>query len=240
MQATEAISLTMLDDKQNRLIESWMRLADQQPTDEYTRFIALWIAFNAYCYAHYYKQANRERADLRKLKPLPGLTTAEQPVTGTIQRTNNKVTIVLDTPGAIKIDITERYTEDHIFDAFADQHAKHYLELLLQPGFQQLVGHLQQSLQKKPGEYYVVNMAKVKKQDTAAMAPVLDDESSKVRFNDTSKLQQLKSVLYQIRCNIFHGEKVPGDINDDRIAKAVTPVLNALLLAVGPEHGATS
>ena len=56
----------MLDHKQQRLIESWTRLADQAGTDEYTRFLALWIAFNAYCYAHYAPQAHKERADLRR------------------------------------------------------------------------------------------------------------------------------------------------------------------------------
>ncbi len=54
----------MLDDKQERLINAWMTLADGKNTNPYTRFISLSIAFNAYCYAHYYHLAERHRADL--------------------------------------------------------------------------------------------------------------------------------------------------------------------------------
>jgi hypothetical protein len=50
-----------------------------------------------------------------------------------------------------------------------------------------------------------------------------------VLFEDIFNLQILKNVLYQIRCNIFHGEKTPGDINDDRIVSASFPVLKYLL-----------
>ncbi len=35
--------------------------------------------------------------------------------------------------------------------------------------------------------------------------------------------------MYQIRCNIFHGEKTPGDLNDDRIVKSSLPLLRYLV-----------
>ena len=39
------------------------------------------------------------------------------------------------------------------------------------------------------------------------------------------RLEEVKGI----RCNIFHGEKAPGVLNDDRIVKAATPVLRQLL-----------
>ena len=44
-----------------------------------------------------------------------------------------------------------------------------------------------------------------------------------------NSLNIIKKVIYQIRCNIFHGEKVPGDINDDRIAVGALPMLKLLV-----------
>ena len=46
---------------------------------------------------------------------------------------------------------------------------------------------------------------------------------------EKNDLTTLKNVLYQIRCNIFHGEKTPGDINDDRIVKSAFPILKYLV-----------
>ena len=50
-----------------------------------------------------------------------------------------------------------------------------------------------------------------------------------VPFDDFTKLSQVKRVLYQIRCNIFHGAKVPGEVNDDRITKCAIPILRRLV-----------
>jgi hypothetical protein len=46
-----------------------------------------------------------------------------------------------------------------------------------------------------------------------------------VPFEAVGDLKQLKNALYQVRCNIFHGEKVPGNVNDDRITRTALPVL---------------
>ena len=46
---------------------------------------------------------------------------------------------------------------------------------------------------------------------------------------EDNNLDTIKNVLYQIRCNIFHGEKIPGDRNDDRIVKSANPVLKYIL-----------
>ncbi len=50
------------------------------------------------------------------------------------------------------------------------------------------------------------------------------------------KLAQLKSMLYQVRNSVFHGGKVPSDLNDDRIVKAATPVLALICERLVPEH----
>ncbi len=126
---------------------------------------------------------------------------------GTIQRTNTKVTITLDTPITIKIGISERYTKDIIFSAFAQHHAQYYRELLRQEAFQHAITHLQHALEKRSGECYVINMAKAGHHHSESNPRELEVKNILVRFNDTSNLQQLKNVLYQIRCNVFHGEK---------------------------------
>ena len=46
---------------------------------------------------------------------------------------------------------------------------------------------------------------------------------------EDNNLDTIKNVLYQIRCNIFHGEKIPGDVNDDTIVKSANPVLKYIL-----------
>lgn len=227
----------MLDHKQQRLIESWTRLADQAGTDEYTRFLALWIAFNAYCYAHYAPQAHKERADLRRARDLQGIPTDQQPITGTILRTNNRVKIDLEAPSTIRIVISERYTEDHIFNAFAEQHQDEYKQLLKNEIFQASIQALQEAIQKRPGEHYVVNMAKAGQHRPESNLRDLENRGIIVGFNDHQSLKQLKNVLYQIRCNIFHGEKTPGEPNDDRIVKAATPVLKAILEQALTEDG---
>lgn len=50
-------------------------------------------------------------------------------------------------------------------------------------------------------------------------------------------LKTIKNTLYQIRCNIFHGEKIPGDINDDRIVKSANPILNYIVEKLIHEQG---
>jgi hypothetical protein len=56
-----------------------------------------------------------------------------------------------------------------------------------------------------------------------------------VPFENYADLTQLKNVLYQVRCNVFHGEKVPGDVNDDRIVRAAYPVLLRIMQQLAPE-----
>lgn len=49
-----------------------------------------------------------------------------------------------------------------------------------------------------------------------------------VLFED-DKIGTLKRVLYQIRSNIVHGEKLPGAVNDDKIVRAAYPVIQKIM-----------
>lgn len=48
-------------------------------------------------------------------------------------------------------------------------------------------------------------------------------------ITDRTNLSHLVTVLYQVRNNMFHAEKVPGDPNDDRIVRAARPVLDGVV-----------
>ena len=79
---------------------------------------------------------------------------------------------------------------------------------------------------------YVINMLKADRHSPMREFREMISDHTIIPFENTTKLGQLKDVLYQIRCNIFHGEKVPGDLNDDRIVAAAVPVLSQLLDAL--------
>jgi hypothetical protein len=46
-------TMTHRDDKQRHLGTAWIELGRRPSLDAYPQFIALWMAFNAYCYAHF-------------------------------------------------------------------------------------------------------------------------------------------------------------------------------------------
>jgi hypothetical protein len=195
--------------------------------------MALWVGFNAYCYGHYASEAFRQRADIgKKSSGLTQLGDERLTVAGTIQKDDNRITIDLRSPGKIKITIAERYTEDHIFSEFATQHAQSYEHLLGQQEFSGLVQNLKAALRRPDGHSYVVNMSKASQYELDGDVEGMAARGIIVMFDHTSSLGALKDVLYQIRCNVFHGEKVPGEVNDDRILQTATPILQALLHAL--------
>jgi len=65
--------------------------------------------------------------------------------------------------------------------------------------------------------------------DEEASLDDLTRRNAVVAVKAPDDLGDLVEVLYQVRCNVFHGEKVPGDANDDRIVKAARPLLVELL-----------
>jgi hypothetical protein len=63
-----------LDPKQQRLIRAWLAAAISPSGDEYGRFMAAWIAFNAFCYPLFAEKTSRRRPDLADDRGLVGLT----------------------------------------------------------------------------------------------------------------------------------------------------------------------
>ncbi|MGH8693474.1 MAG: hypothetical protein ACREVM_04500 [Burkholderiales bacterium] len=73
-----------LDDKQHRLINAWLNRANAAEGDEYGRFMAAWLAFNAFCYARFSVIASRRRPDLGEDRGLAGLA-GQVPAVGTLE-----------------------------------------------------------------------------------------------------------------------------------------------------------
>lgn len=224
-------SMAGLDSKQKRLITSWLGLADRPGMEPYTQFMALWIAFNAYCYPHYGESADRPRADLKKDTGFANVSDEPQRVDAHIHRDQRRIIIDLDAPTTIRIHITERYTEDNIYASFAQHHASTYKALWDNNTFAKAVEQFQHAIAKN-GRHYVINMLKANQHRAERTFREMANDHTIVPFEDTQSLRQLKDVLYQVRCNIFHGEKVPGEPNDDRIVTAAVPVLRQLIHAL--------
>jgi len=218
------------DDKQKRIISSWLARSRSLTADPYAAFMALWISFNAYCYALYAKKAQKRRADLRVDKGLRLITSEPSRAECTISLESERFKIEIEQPGRISIMVSEKYTEDVVFSEFAKQFQQQYSELLKGQDFHASVETFQKSLYKKDHDkYYVVNMARSNEYDPSGNYESMVAKNIIIPFEDINDLKQLKNALYQVRCNVFHGEKVPGDINDDRIVKTAYPVLLSLM-----------
>ena len=220
-----------LDDKQRRIITTWLKRSRDLTDDPYASFIALWISFNAFCYARYAKNANRRRADLRNGTGLNVLTSEPARAEGTAILEDQRFRLEIETPGRISILISERYTEDIIFSQFASHYQSCYDELLKQPNFEESVKAFRNSLAKND-RWYVINMARSDDYNPKGDYQAMVQRNIIVPFKNYKKLTELKNALYQVRCNVFHGEKVPGELNDDRIVKTAYPVLFAIMEAL--------
>lgn len=214
------------DDKQKALINAWISQATES-SNEYLKFMSNWIAFNAICYNLFFEQAVMDRAELdRRKSKLPRIKESIQQ-NNEIQAQSTSITlkkerieIDIKVPGRLNFSIKEKYTEDLIFEQFV----KSYSDKID-------VGHeifqnLKESL-KKDDRFYVLNMARIKAYN---QSEDIDDQSNRniLVLCEKNDLRTIKSVLYQIRCNIFHGEKIPGDINDDQILKSANPILDRI------------
>ena len=135
----------------------------------------------------------------------------------------------LDSPPRLFISVSTNYTEDIIFNQFVEDFEEWYRENL--DDSKQLFEDLKASLQKdykRNSRHYVVNMAKSndyrESNDVDGM-----DKKNIIVLCENNELKTIRKVLYQIRCNIFHGEKTPGNVNDDRIVKSALPLLSYIV-----------
>jgi len=223
------------DDKQKNLICSWHNLSEQS-LDSYMAFMAEWIAFNAICYNLYYENAIIERANIdrsksklnkihEKFNPTADLIVQEAKLVGTIE----KWSIDLMLPERLFITVSHNYTEDIIFNEFVKENQKWYDNKPTE-----LFDNLKKSL-SKGGRNFVVNMAKSSSYDQKIDIDILASKNI-IILCEENNLKTIKNVLYQIRCNIFHGEKIPGDINDDTIVKSSLPLLKHIVVYLLEKH----
>lgn len=105
----------------------------------------------------------------------------------------------------VVIVIRERYTEDLIVSQFAKDFHDTYLDWLKDSSFAGPVAAFHAALARN-GRHYVVNMAVADRHDPANLEG-LANQGVIVPFEDPKNLEDLVDVLYQVRCNIFHGEK---------------------------------
>jgi len=215
--------MAYFDDKQKRLINSWHNLSVQSE-DAYIAFMAEWIAFNAICYNLYYKNAIIERANIdrskskldkihEKFNPTADVNAQNAKLVGTLE----KWSIDLSLPERLFISVSNNYTEDIIFNEFVKENQKQYI---IPTTFFEI---LKKSL-AKGDRNFVINMAKSNNYDQSKDIESMAQKNIIVLCEENN-LKTVKNVLYQIRCNIFHGEKTPGDVNDDRIVKSALPLL---------------
>lgn len=218
-----------IDDKQITLILSWHQQANDS-TNEYLKFMSNWIAFNAICYAQYYKLAIKERADIDRKKSKIDMVTnrlmTENNLVAdkaSIEKKDEKWMINLELPERLFLTIQKTYTEDIIFTIFDTEWSDFFNSKQV---FKELSLNLKNKIEKD-GYHYIINMARVYKFDRENIPEMIRRNIivplEEINFN------QVRKVLYQIRNNIFHGEKTPGEPNDDRIVKAANPVLNEIV-----------
>lgn len=223
------------DDKQKTLINAWISQATES-SNEYLKFMSNWIAFNAICYNLFFEQAVMDRAELDRGKSkLPRIKESVrqnneiQAQSTSITLKKARIEIDIKVPERLNFSIKEKYTEDLIYEQFV----KSYSDKIV-VGYE-IFQNLKESL-KKDDRFYVINMARIKAYN---QSEDIDDQSKRniLVLCERNDLRTIKSVLYQIRCNIFHGEKIPGDINDDRIVKSANPILDRITKYLIDEQG---
>ena len=220
--------MVYFDEKQIGLINSWHNLSAKSE-DPYMAFMAEWIAFNAICYNLYYEKAIIERANIDRSKsklsklnqrftPSIDIEVQNAKVTGTAE----KWSVDLSLPERLYISVSTNYTEDIIFNEFVKDNQNWYANNVTE-----LFNEIKLAL-KKNDRYFVINMAKSQNYN---FKNDIDELANKniIILCEENNLKTIKNVLYQIRCNIFHGEKTPGDINDDKIVRSALPLLKLIV-----------
>ena len=216
-----------MDDKQKRLIKVW-KDHSCDGKDYYVRFISLWISFNAFCYARYSKDAIKYRANLTGNNDFNFIAQSTDNIKGSFILRDGECNLNITEPDKIKINISKGYRESSIFKKFTIDFKPSYDELINQPKFEKSLKIFQQAL-KKDQKYYVINMARIESFNSNSDYDEMIRKEIIYPFDNYRNLNQLKNVLYQVRCNVFHGEKIPGELNDDRLVKAAYPILYMIM-----------
>lgn len=223
------------DDKQKTLINAWISQATES-SNEYLKFMSNWIALNAICYNLFFEQAVMDRAEIDRGKSkLPRIkesvkqNTEIQAQSTSITLKKKRIEIDIKAPERLNFSIKEKYTEDLIYEQFVKSYSNKIIV------GQEIFQSLKESL-KKDDRFYVINMARIKAYNQFEDIDV-QSKGNILVLCEKNDLKTIKNVLYQIRCNIFHGEKIPGDINDDRIVKSANPILDLITKYLVDEQG---
>lgn len=224
-----------MDSRQKEIFHTWFKQGVENANKPYFGFISLWIAFNAYCVARYSTRAKRLLAQLNNDRGFRELSDTTVEITeGLISENNGIYSIDIKQPGRIRVVVKERFIESAVFDAFTRNFANRYIEIVRQEkDFAEAVNALRETLRKEE-HFYVIDMSRHSNYNPDLSYKELVERSIIVPFEDITDVVQLKNVLYQVRCNLFHGEKLPGILNDDKIVRATYPVLLAILVALQP------
>ena len=217
------------ESKQEDIINSWHNIAIKEKTP-YVKFFANWISFNAISYALFHKKAVKEKIDFDNNRNLPNIKSRlelEDLINlekGEISKPNKNIKLKLKFPEALNLTINERFIEFHIFEEFK----KEFKNKISFEEDDEYFVELKNSLKKENGRSYVIDMSRIDQYNS------INDfdrmcENRIIKFCEDSELSTIIDVLYQIRCNIFHGGKEPGDHHDDWIVKAANPVLNKIV-----------
>lgn len=223
------------DYKQKTLINAWISQATES-SNEYLKFMSNWIALNAICYHLFFEQAVMDRAELDRgkskllrIKESVKQNTEIQAQSTSITLKKERIEIDIKAPERLNFSIKEKYTEDLIYEQFVKSYSNKIIV------GQEIFKSLKESL-KKDDRFYVINMARIKAYNQFEDIDV-QSKSNILVLCEKNELKTIKNVLYQIRCNIFHGEKIPGDINDDRIVKSANPILDLITKYLVDEQG---
>ena len=221
--------------KQFDIIKSWHNLSSREDYP-YVKFFSNWISFNTACYALFYKDAIRERVDFDDTKKLPDVKSRleiERSIEieeGYISSTERNIKLKLKFPEKINLTIKERFTENYIYDKFSD---KFESEFVFEDNDEELLS-LKKALTKANGRIYVIDMSRYSSQYNQNNDIDKMSSNGVITLLEDNSLKTIVKVLYQIRCNIFHGGKEPGDSDDDLIVKAANPILNRLVKSFIP------
>jgi len=215
--------------KQDAIIKSWHNISINGETP-YVKFFANWISFNAICYALFHDKAVKSIVNIDKIKKLPSIKSRlelERSINlkkGEVSQSNDNIKVKLEFPEELNLTIKERFIEHYIYQEFK----KVYEDKIYFEDDDEYFIELKNSLKKKNGRSYVIDMSRIDQYDHENDFDKMSGNRI-IKFCEDSKLSTIIDVLYQIRCNIFHGGKEPGDHHDDWIVKAASPVLNKIV-----------
>ena len=234
--------------RQSKVILTWYKIGiENQEKDYYMSFISYWISFNAICYNLYHKECISERANIDRKKSklkdlrkkLRNISDFKPDETTLKLSENDKLTVDIQSSSRLFFSIDRRYTEDLIYDKFVKDYVEWYDLEDTTLEFNSIKTSLEKhNFNNNQSRFYIKNMARIDDFIRMEKRVTLEELNNKniIILCEDNSLNIIKRVLYQIRCNIFHGEKVPGDLNDDSIAKGALPMLKLLIEKLIKDH----